>query len=165
MSLTSTTRPSNDLSVLIRATLVTESRVPETHKKNTKPIFYETDLVRCNENVYTDSEFPLMNGTPGVVTKRFVSFENHPQKIDRMDAPKLELNYAITCHKAQGSEADHVVFVLEKRISPLLHKRNLLYTAMTRAKKTLTIIGPMDVLHYMVATDPVKRLTTMHEHF
>jgi hypothetical protein len=177
------------LSVLIRATLVPQSQTQSTSTKTIE--FYETDLVRCDENVY-DSEFPIMRGTPGVVTricegtspsgnssfgsssssvvqqneskKVVVAFGNMADGADDNSQPKLELNYAVTCHKAQGSEADHVVFVMEDSICPPLHKRNLLYTAMTRAKKTLTIIGPMDVLQYMVANDPVKRLTTMHEH-
>jgi len=167
----------NRLSVLIRATLVPESKLPEA-KKTVE--FYDTDLVRCNANFYDpDMTSPVMRGTPGVIVSawdidknddmKVVTFDDNkdekPRPIDDKNAPALELNYALTCHKAQGSEADHVVFVLEEFVCPPLHKRNLLYTAMSRAKKTLTIIGPVDVLHYMVANEPVKRLTTMQEHF
>jgi hypothetical protein len=159
----------NRLSGLIRATLVPESRNQEN------PEFCDKDLVRCNSNLYND-DYEILRGTPGVVmiqkqlaiqkeVERFVIFENNgnPELVDKN--LELEFNYAISCHKAQGSEADHVVFVLENHVCAPLHKRNLLYTAMTRAKKTLTIIGPMDVLQYMVTNEPVKRCTTMHEHF
>jgi ATP-dependent exoDNAse (exonuclease V) alpha subunit len=109
-----------------------------------------------------------MRGTPGVVCtengRLVAKFDNHcTEYVDEgKNKVSTEFNYAVSCHKAQGSEADHVMFVLEDSVCAPLHKRNLLYTAMTRAKKTLTIVGPMDVLHYMVANDPEKRCTTIH---
>ena len=94
-----------------------------------------------------------------------VYYENNSSKSLRHEDHKVELNYATTCHKSQGREAEHVVLALEPQICAPLHKRNLLYTAMTRAKKTLTIVGPMDVVCHMVSHDPEKRLTTINEHF
>ncbi len=52
--------------------------------------------------------------------------------------PKFEPVYAMTIHKTQGSEFDHVAMVLPKGDSPLL-SRELLYTAITRAKELLTV--------------------------
>lgn len=147
------------LSEKIRATLVSP---PGTH-------VCERDLVRCNANVYNE-EYNLMRGTPGVVVEQngllVARYEDgNSADVEGPHAVSVDFNYAITCHKAQGSEADHVIFVLEDSVCAPLHKRNLLYTAMTRAKRTLTIVGPMDVLKHMVANDPVKRCTTIHEHF
>ena len=65
------------------------------------------------------------------------------------EADELEHAYAITVHKSQGSEFDYVVlpiFVAYKK----LFTRNLLYTAITRAKKMLIIIGNKKVIEYMV---------------
>ena len=52
--------------------------------------------------------------------------------------PKFETVYAMTIHKTQGSEFDHVAMVLPKGDSPLL-SRELLYTGITRAKSFLTV--------------------------
>lgn len=54
--------------------------------------------------------------------------------------PPAEPCFAMTIHKSQGSEYENVVLVLPRIGSPLLN-RELVYTAVTRAKKSLTIIG------------------------
>lgn len=53
---------------------------------------------------------------------------------------QLELAYAITIHKSQGSEFNVVIIVLPQA-APMLLTKNLLYTAITRAKKLLIILG------------------------
>lgn len=54
--------------------------------------------------------------------------------------PQLELAWALTVHKAQGSEFDRVILVLPPADSPLL-TREILYTALTRARTAATILG------------------------
>jgi exodeoxyribonuclease V alpha subunit len=61
----------------------------------------------------------------------------------------LELAYAISIHKSQGSEFESVVIVLAGG-PPMLYTRNLLYTAVTRAKKRLFIVGKRSALAQMV---------------
>lgn len=56
----------------------------------------------------------------------------------------LELAYAISVHKSQGSEFDHVYLILPKSKSPVL-SMELMYTAITRAQKKLTIFAQEDV--------------------
>lgn len=56
----------------------------------------------------------------------------------------IELGYVISVHKAQGSEFNRVYFILPKKSSPLL-SMELLYTAITRAQKHLTIFAQEDV--------------------
>ena len=51
----------------------------------------------------------------------------------------------MSVHKSQGSEFDHVALVLPEPDHPLL-TRELLYTAMTRARKSVTILGSRDAL-------------------
>ena len=53
---------------------------------------------------------------------------------------RLELAYAVTVHKAQGSEHDRVAVVLPDEPVPLL-TRELLYTAVTRARKHVVLFG------------------------
>ncbi|MWP49831.1 MULTISPECIES: exodeoxyribonuclease V subunit alpha [unclassified Gilliamella] len=59
--------------------------------------------------------------------------------------PEHETAYAMTIHKSQGSEFDHVNIILPTDYSPLLN-RSLLYTAITRAKKTVSIYATEPIL-------------------
>jgi exodeoxyribonuclease V alpha subunit len=61
----------------------------------------------------------------------------------------LDLAYAISIHKSQGSEFDNVIIVLAGG-PPMLYTRNLLYTAVTRAKKKLWIVAKPSALRQMV---------------
>ena len=62
---------------------------------------------------------------------------------------ELELSYAITIHKSQGSEYPAVVMPLLGG-PRLLFNRNLLYTAITRAKSCVTILGSSDTVRGMI---------------
>jgi exodeoxyribonuclease V alpha subunit len=81
------------------------------------------------------------------------------------DKSKMLRNYATTAHKSQGSEVQTVVFLVEPWECPRLHYRNLFYTAMTRAKAKCIVIGPDDVFQKMIHREPIKRLTSVREHF
>ena len=61
----------------------------------------------------------------------------------------LELAYAVTVHKSQGSEYDVVILTLYQGLDALYY-RNLLYTAVTRAKKLLVILGTSGRIGYMI---------------
>ena len=62
---------------------------------------------------------------------------------------ELELAYAITIHKSQGSEFP-VVIIPAFMGSPFLMNRNLLYTAITRARSFVVIVGSIKALKFMV---------------
>jgi len=69
-----------------------------------------------------------------------------PSRLDAVDTV-----FAMTVHKSQGSEFDHVALVLPNRIAPVL-TRELLYTVITRAKEQLTLVVPQaGVLRQAVA--------------
>lgn len=72
---------------------------------------------------------------------------------------ELEHAYAVTIHKSQGSEFDYVVIPLYTGY-PKLFTRNLLYTAMTRAKKMLIIVGSKKIINYMVDNIEEKKRKT-----
>lgn len=65
----------------------------------------------------------------------------HPSQL-----PPFELTYGMTVHKSQGSEFDHVVLLLPPVESPIL-SRELIYTAVTRAKRSVTILGDIASLN------------------
>ena len=71
--------------------------------------------------------------------------------------------YAITVHKSQGSEYEAVVLVLHPH-HHLLLQRNLVYTALTRARRFCVVIGSMDALDRAVRNArPQQRLTQLKE--
>ena len=78
-----------------------------------------------------------------------VRFDDRVATYDSDSVGDLELAYACTVHKSQGNEFDCVVLPMF-RGAPQLMYRNLLYTAVTRAKKILIIIGDENALRYMV---------------
>jgi exodeoxyribonuclease V alpha subunit len=69
--------------------------------------------------------------------------------------PRHETCYAMTVHKSQGSEFEHAVLVLPETPCPIV-SRELLYTALTRAKKRFTLIGTARQVVQAVQT-PVRR--------
>lgn len=77
------------------------------------------------------------------------------------DMDELELAYAITIHKSQGSEYPAVVIPLLGGPKVLMN-RNLLYTAVTRAKKCVTLVGSKKAVYDMIANESEqKRYSTL----
>ena len=77
---------------------------------------------------------------------------------------ELELAYAVTVHKSQGSEFECVIVPLIDTPSQLLY-RNLLYTAITRAKKLLIVVGLDTVYENMAANDKKTLRYTLLKEF
>jgi len=77
---------------------------------------------------------------------------------------ELTLSYAITIHKSQGSEFDVVVIPVVSG-PPMLLTRNLLYTAVTRAKKMVVLIGTKQCIARMVHNNYTKVRYTMLKYF
>lgn len=110
----------------------------------------------------------VFNGDIGILST--VDFRNSSVKVvfdDKiavypMDScSDLELAYAVTVHKSQGSEFDAVIMPLVSVPKPLEY-RNLLYTAVTRAKKILVIVGRAEELKAMVENDrKAKRFSAL----
>lgn len=76
----------------------------------------------------------------------------------------LTLAYAITIHKSQGSEFDIVVIPIQSG-NPYLFNRNLFYTAVTRAKKLVVLIGSKKSISYMVWNTKMTKRTTLLREF
>jgi exodeoxyribonuclease V alpha subunit len=81
------------------------------------------------------------DGEPMAVFPRNGRFEVFPLDVLGDLAPA----FAMTVHKAQGSEFDHVAVLLPDEDMPLL-TRELLYTAVTRAKRSVLLVGPPDLV-------------------
>ena len=76
---------------------------------------------------------------------------------------ELELAYAVTIHKSQGSEYPAVIIPLLQGPRQLYH-RNLIYTAVTRAKKCVTLVGSDTTFQEMICnTNEQNRYTSLAE--
>lgn len=109
----------------------------------------------------------VFNGEIGTVInvdekERQIEIQFDDEKVawyDFTDLDQIEHSYAITIHKAQGSEFDVVIMVIPQT-SPMLLTRNLLYTGITRARKLLIIIGSEKTVDFMIQNvDSRKRIT------
>jgi exodeoxyribonuclease V alpha subunit len=79
------------------------------------------------------------------------------------DLDELQLAYAASVHKSQGSEYPCIVLLLLPQHGPML-RRDVLYTAVTRAKRLCVIVGSTDALARAVRTsDPEARNTRLKE--
>jgi exodeoxyribonuclease V alpha subunit len=122
--------------------------LPERHPRNDSFVTGEPVMMQIN-----DYERMIFNGDQGVVLQVVDRARPRPQPaavFRRSDGfaafpieslrSSLALSYAMTVHKAQGSEFDHVALVLPDRDLPI-NSREILYTALTRARKSAVIVG------------------------
>lgn len=92
-----------------------------------------------------------------------VTFDGRPVKYDGGDLDELALAYATTIHKSQGSEYPAVIVIMHTQHYMML-QRNLLYTAITRAKKLVLLIGVPYAVNRAIETNVVReRRTTLAE--
>ena len=108
----------------------------------------------------------VFNGDIGFITmvdleeqKLIVRFDEREVQYERLDLDELVLAYATTIHKAQGSEYPVVIMPLTMSHYVML-QRNLLYTALTRAKKVFIIVGQKKAVYLAVKNDKVKNRNT-----
>lgn len=151
----------------------------------------EGDRVMQRKNVYPECEEPRFNGMIGtvrdvhkekqVIVKKecgerrveevdlsymTVAFDNDDcdkeRKIPFKDAKdELDMAYLLTIHKSQGSEAKTVVVVLDECYNMGFISRNLLYTAVSRAKQRCVVVGSLDVIAHAVKNKMPKRNTCL----
>ncbi len=108
-----------------------------------------------------DASRRLFNGDIGVVVDRDGALEvvlpdgDGVRAVPRVHLGRVETVHALTIHKSQGSEFDRVIVVLPSADS-LLATRELLYTAITRARSSVTLIGSLDTVLAALAR-PTRR--------
>ena len=110
--------------------------------------------------------FGIYNGDIGIIRKidliaqsMAIDFDGRMANYDFAMTEELELAYAITVHKSQGSEYPIVVIPLY-RYTPKLLTRNLFYTAITRAQQMVILVGNGEVAHMMTDNNrQTKRYT------
>jgi exodeoxyribonuclease V alpha subunit len=107
----------------------------------------------------TESGAGIFNGDIGIILavnkilkSVTIDFEGRVAVYNGEMLDNLELAYAVTVHKSQGSEFDVVILTLFGGFDKLYY-RNLLYTAVTRAKKMLIIVGSQNRVNFMIDND------------
>lgn len=120
--------------------------------------------------VRNDYEKDVFNGDIGSVVhtdrakyRLFVDFEGRTVCYEKEELDDVTLAYAVSVHKAQGSEYQAVIMPLLTQHFIML-QRNLFYTALTRAKKLSVVVGSYKALWIAIKNDkPVKRNSRLGE--
>ena len=149
-------------------------------KRGASTSFFEGDRVMQTRNDYSaewldpltgETEQGVFNGEMGIVesvdpiegTMTVFFDDGKTVKYSKKMLEDIELAYAVTVHKSQGCEFEHVVILLG-RMNALLYKRNLLYTAVTRGRSKVTIIDSADTLsRFLKGTHIEERSTSLKE--
>ena len=136
---------------------------PDSNDKS--EIKYGEKIYRENDKVLqlvNDSDNQVFNGDIGRII--FIGEDHHHKLIIRIDfdgnivtfekkdLKNITLAYAISIHKSQGSEFDHVIMPISKNYYIMLYNK-LLYTGVSRAKKSLTIIGDPRSFTYAIGNN------------
>ncbi len=132
-----------------------------------KPIggrFYLEDKVMHLRNNYQKEVFNGEIGTicrvDGEQGRLSVDFDGREVHYDEADLDELSLAYAISVHKSQGSEYPVIVLPLVTQHYVML-QRNLLYTALTRARKMVILVGSPKAVRVAVESDQPRRRQTL----
>ncbi len=101
-----------------------------------------------------------INTEKGVVT---INYDERMVTYERSDLLDIDLAYAVTTHKAQGSEFEFVILPIMNTYYRMLY-RQLIYTGLTRAKKLAVFIGQRESMNVAVKTlNSTKRQTSLKE--
>ncbi len=127
--------------------------------------------VTSKYGIVADKGVGIFNGDMGIIDRidefseivEVIYEEDHRVRYPFANMDELELAYAVTIHKSQGSEYPAVVIPLLSGPRQLFN-RNLLYTAVTRARKCVCIVGSIATVETMVENaDELKRYTSLDE--
>ncbi len=136
-------------------------------------IFRENDKVMQIRNDYSkewesidESGMGLYNGDIGIIQNIdkkdntiTVDYDGRKTVYDNTDLDELVLAYAITVHKSQGSEFGTIIMPINYG-PPMLMTRNLLYTAITRARKRVVLIGDEQWMDRMIKNNRIEERYT-----
>ena len=121
-------------------------------------------------NLVNDPDKNIFNGDIGYIVdidinskSNFlaINFDNNIVYLKREELSTIKHAYVMSIHKSQGSEFDHVILPISNVYNKMLYNK-LIYTAISRAKKSLTIIGSTEAFIYSVNNNySITRKTTL----
>lgn len=138
-------------------------------KTNQAEIKYGDVIYRVNDKVLQLVNLPDMdvyNGDIGIIEEIegkeiTINFDGNYVSYKLKDLNMIKHAYAISIHKSQGGEFDHVIIPIVREYSRMLY-RKLIYTGITRAKKKLILIGSIDALNTAINNNSEQiRKTTL----
>lgn len=166
-----------NLNRILQAEINPKNRVKNEVVTPAGRIFREGDRVMQTKNNYNipwhrgaEEGEGIFNGDIGILKKinyasgiMTVEFDDRTAEYPTDNLSELELAYAVTVHKSQGSEYPAVIIPLSG-VMPMLMYRNLLYTAVTRARKMVILVGSEEIVRKMVANNSQnKRYSALKE--
>ena len=120
---------------------------------------YQIQWKKQLEDDSTEKGTGIFNGDIGIILSvnsilktAVINFEGRVAVYSLPMLDNIELAYAVTVHKSQGSEFDVVILTAFGGYDKLYY-RNLLYTAVTRARKLLIIVGSSKRVDFMISND------------
>ena len=154
-----------NLNRLLQAAINPPARYKREHAFGQR-VFREGDKLMQTKNNYnipwsaSDKEgLGVFNGDIGILDKidevahtLYIKFDDKLAEYPFEGSSELEHAYAVTVHKSQGNEFDAVVMPVTGVVEQLAY-RNLLYTAVTRAKKLIVLVGSQNTVERMVANN------------
>jgi len=105
-------------------------------------------------------QMKLFNGINGVMIREknkesaYFMIDNQLQKFPKLSLPKYEMGFVISVHKSQGSEYENVYIIIAPGSENF--GKQVLYTAITRAKKNVKILGPLSTLEATAKNFEIK---------
>lgn len=128
-------------------------------------------------HLVNDAELNVFNGDIGYITELMpakytdskqdeitIQFEGNDVSYPRNEWHKITLAYAMSIHKSQGSEFQVVILPITRQSGRML-QRNLIYTAITRSKSKLVMLGELAAFDYAVKNEGASRKTYLVERF
>ena len=114
---------------------------------------YDLDIINGDIGYVLDIDKKHRNITVG--------FENPDRVVELpLFQNDLELAYAITCHKFQGSEARIIVIPIHRAFGPLIMQRNWIYTAVSRAREVCVLVGQREEIPLIIRRNYQQRRFT-----
>lgn len=151
--------------------VIQETLNPKDSPMKKEIVWYDT-AYRVGDKVLqlvNNAEKNVFNGDMGIVVSIYeeegeemllVRFDEQEIAYRKKDAKQLSLAYCCSIHKAQGSEFSLVILPVVKQYQRML-QRNLLYTAITRSKDYLILLGEYEAFLYSVSQSGTERHTTL----
>ncbi|AHX75529.1 ATP-dependent RecD-like DNA helicase [Streptococcus agalactiae] len=128
-------------------------------------------------HLVNDTELNVFNGDIGYITdlipakyteskqdEIYMTFDGQEVIYQRKEWLKITLAYAMSIHKSQGSEFQVVILPITRQSGRML-QRNLIYTAITRSKSKLILLGEIGAFDFAVKNEGAKRNTYLIERF
>ena len=144
-------------------------KIQERYNDSTKMLVRDGLIFKVNDKVLqlkNDQTLDIMNGDLGKIMDiikldekdyLLIDFDGKLVSYPAADIENLKLGYAISIHKSQGSEFKNVILPILPSYRIML-KKKIIYTAVTRAKQKLILVGKLESLDYAIKSpDPIRQ--------